>query len=47
MAAIEKGADMLIREFGSDHCPQVSHPEEVVQVLIEAAARGQAVLNTH
>jgi pimeloyl-ACP methyl ester carboxylesterase len=47
MAAIEKGADMLIRKFDSDHCPQVSHPEEVVQVLIEAAARGQAVLNTY
>lgn len=34
------GADVVIKEINSDHVPMVSHPEEVVKVLLEAAGRG-------
>ncbi|KIW36782.1 uncharacterized protein PV06_11068 [Exophiala oligosperma] len=38
--AREKGANVVIKEIHSDHVPMVSHPEEVVEVLLEAAKRG-------
>jgi len=37
-AAIEQGAKITKKEINSDHCPMISHPEEVVDVLLEAAA---------
>lgn len=38
-AAIAKGAKITRKEIYSDHCPMISHPEEVVQVLLEVAER--------
>lgn len=38
--AREKGAKVVTKEIHSDHVPMVSHPDEVVEVLLEAARSG-------
>lgn len=38
-AAIAKGANVTKVELHSDHCPQISHPKEVVNILVKVAAR--------
>ncbi|KAJ9640209.1 hypothetical protein H2204_003434 [Knufia peltigerae] len=35
-----KGAVVVTKEVHSDHVPMISHPEEVAEVLLEAAERG-------
>ncbi|KAL4733316.1 Alpha/beta hydrolase fold-1 [Aspergillus similis] len=43
-AANLKGAAIETRELHSDHCPMISHPVEVVEILLEAAERGRELV---
>jgi pimeloyl-ACP methyl ester carboxylesterase len=43
-AANLKGAAIEKRELHSDHCPMISHPVEVVEILLEAAERGRELV---
>lgn len=45
-AANAKGANIVVKEMHSDHCPMISHPEDVVEILVQAAEEGNILLNS-
>ncbi|KAH7350439.1 Alpha/beta hydrolase fold-1 [Pyrenochaeta sp. MPI-SDFR-AT-0127] len=45
-AANAKGADIVTKKIHADHCPMISHPAEVVDVLMQAAEQGVKLLNS-
>ncbi|PSN66805.1 alpha/beta-hydrolase [Corynespora cassiicola Philippines] len=44
--AISKGAKIVSKNIHSDHFPMISHPEEVVEILIDAAEQGVKLLHS-
>lgn len=43
-AANRKGANIVLKEIYSDHCPMISHAEDVVKILVQAAEDGNNLL---